>query len=138
MENIDTVAGKWIKKVEKTEPQKEAKHLKVSPVRWLNNGGNIMKVVHGRWKLEAHSFYRDTLDESTELEIYILASCSECNRKHPDSNQVFSKTLYTPEDVDDNFRFDQKAEQEKALAEFIQRGYAFANYCPNCGAKMDK
>lgn len=96
-----------------------------------------MKVVHGRWKLEAHSFYRDTWDESTELAIYILASCSECNRKHPDSNQVFSKTLYAPEDADDGFRFDQKGEQEKALAEFIQRGYAFANYCPNCGAKMD-
>ena len=39
--NIDTVAGKWIKKAERTEPKKEAKHLKVLQKQWQNNGGDL-------------------------------------------------------------------------------------------------
>ena len=99
---------------------------------------DVVAVKHGRWTLEAHSFYRDTFDESCELVVYITASCSECGEKHPNRYEVFSKTLYAPEDADDDFRFDQKAEREKAMAEFMQRrNVFFANYCPNCGAKMD-
>lgn len=99
---------------------------------------DVVEVKHGRWVLEAHSFYRDTFDESRELVVYITASCSECGGKHPNGYEVFSKTLYAPEDADDDFRFDQKVEQEKAMAEFTQRrNVFFANYCPNCGAKMD-
>lgn len=98
---------------------------------------DVALVVHGRWELTTHSFYRDTFDESCELCVYIVANCSECSGNHPNSYQVFSKTLYAPDDADDDFRFDQKVEEEKALLEFRNKKYEFAYYCPNCGAKMD-
>ena len=98
---------------------------------------DVAPVRHGRWELTTHSFYRDTFDESCELCVYIVANCSECSGNHPNSYQVFSKTLYAPDDADDDFRFDQKAEEEKALLEFRNKKYEFAYYCPNCGAKMD-
>ena len=98
---------------------------------------DVVPVVHGRWELTTHSFYRDTFDESCELCVYIVANCSECSGNHPNSYQVFSKTLYAPDDADDDFRFDQKEEENKALQEFQRRNYQFAYYCPNCGAKMD-
>lgn len=98
---------------------------------------DVAPVVHGRWELTTHSFYCDTFDESCELCVYIVANCSECSGNHPNSYQVFSKTLYAPDDADDDFRFDQKAEEEKALLEFRNQKYEFAYYCPNCGAKMD-
>ena len=98
---------------------------------------DAVTVVHGRWELYVRSYYVDTWDESCELAIYITASCSECGEKHPNNHQVFSKHLYAPEDADDDFRFDRAEEMAKALAEFKQRGYKFANYCPNCGSKMD-
>jgi hypothetical protein len=90
----------------------------------------------GRWKLEVKSFYRDTFDESCELVVYILATCSCCGGKHPNSYQVYSKNLYAPEYAEEDYRFDETAEMEKALAEFRDRNYVFANYCPNCGADM--
>lgn len=98
---------------------------------------DVEPVKHGRWELTTNSFYRDTFDESCELCVYIVANCSECSGKHPNSYQVFSKTLYAPDDADDDFRFDKKAEEEKALLEFRNKKYEFAYYCPNCGAKMD-
>lgn len=98
---------------------------------------DVAPVVHGRWELTTHSFYRDTFDESCELCVYIVANCSECSGNHPNSYQVFSKTLYAPDDADDDFRFDQKVEEEKALLEFRNKKYEFAHFCPNCGAKMD-
>ena len=98
---------------------------------------DVAPVRHGRWELTVHSFYRDTFDESCELCVYIVANCSECSGNHPNSYQVFSKTLYAPDDANDDFRFDQKAEEEKALLEFRNKKYEFAYYCPNCGAKMD-
>ena len=101
------------------------------------NSADVAPVKHGRWKLTTNSFYRDTFDESCELCVYIVANCSECSGNHPNSHQVFSKTLYAPDDADDDFRFDKKAEEEKALLEFRNKKYAFAYYCPNCGAKMD-
>ena len=90
----------------------------------------------GRWELEVKSFYRDTFDESCELVVYILATCSCCGGKHPNSHQVYSKNLCAPEDAEEDYRFDETAEMEKALAEFRDRNYVFANYCPNCGADM--
>lgn len=98
---------------------------------------DVAPVRHGKWELTTHSFYRDTFDESCELCVYIVANCSECSGNHPNSYQVFSKTLYAPDDADDNFRFDKKAEEEKALLEFRNKKYEFSYYCPNCGAKMD-
>ena len=98
---------------------------------------DVAPVRHGRWKLTVHSFYRDTFDESCELCVYIVANCSECSGKHPNSYQVFSKTIYDPEDAGDDFRFDQKEEENKALQEFQRSNYQFAYYCPKCGAKMD-
>ena len=97
---------------------------------------DVVKVKHGEWTLEVHSFYVDNWDESIELCVYILASCSNCGEEHK-PKQVFSKHLYAPEDADDDFRFDQEYEKSKALEEFKQQGYKFKNYCPNCGAKMD-
>ena len=105
--------------------------------RCINTAADVAPVRHGRWELTTHSFYRDTFDESCELCVYIVANCSECSGNHPNSYQVFSKTLYAPDDADDNFRFDKKAEEEKALLEFRNKKYEFAYYCPNCGAKMD-
>ena len=98
---------------------------------------DVASVRHGRWELTVHSFYRDTFDESCELCVYIVANCSECSGKHPNSYQVYSKTIYVPEDAGDDFRFDQKEEENKALQEFQRRNYQFAYYCQNCGAKMD-
>ena len=98
---------------------------------------DVAPVRHGRWELTVHSFYRDTFDESCELCVYIVANCSECSGNHPNSYQVSSKTIYAPEDAVDDFRFDQKEEENKALQEFQRRNYQFAYYCPNCGAKMD-
>lgn len=105
-------------------------------IRYMD-AADVAPVRHGRWELTTHSFYRDTFDESCELCVYIVANCSECSGNHPNSHQVFSKTLYASEDADDDFRFDQKAEEEKALLEFRNKKYEFAYYCPNCGAKMD-
>lgn len=99
---------------------------------------DVAPVVHGRWELTVHSFYRDTFDESCELCVYIVANCGECSGNHPNSYQVFSKTIYTPEDAGDDFRFDQKEEEKKALQEFQRSNYQFAYYCPTCGARMDK
>lgn len=114
-------------------------HYKNSILREINDfqAADVAPVRHGRWELTVHSFYRDTFDESCELCVYIVANCSECSGNHPNSYQVFSKTLYTPDDADDDFRFDQKAEEEKALLEFRNKKYEFAHYCPDCGAKMD-
>ena len=97
---------------------------------------DVVEVKHGEWTLEVHSFYVDNWDESIELCVYILASCSNCGEEHK-PKQVFSKHLYAPEDADDDFRFDQEYEKSKALEEFKQQGYKFKNYCPYCGAKMD-
>ena len=98
---------------------------------------DVVEVKHGEWDLEVHSFYADNWDESIELRVYILASCSNCGEEHK-HKQVFSKHLYAPEDADDDFRFDQEYEKSKALEEFKQTGYEFKKYCSNCGAKMDK
>ena len=37
---------------------------------------DVVEVVHGEWNLEVYSFYADNFDESIELCVYILASCS--------------------------------------------------------------
>ena len=105
-------------------------------IRYMD-AADVAQVRHGRWELTVHSFYRDTFDESCELCVYIVANCSECSGNHPNSYQVSSKTLYAPDDADDDFRFDQKAEEEKALLEFRNKKYEFAYYCPSCGCKMD-
>ena len=104
---------------------------------WSIPAADVAPVRRGRWELTARSFYRDTFDESCELCVYIVANCSECSGKHPNSYQVFSKTIYAPEDAGDDFRFDKKEEENKALQEFQSRNYQFVYYCPNCGAKMD-
>lgn len=98
---------------------------------------DVVPVRHGRWELTVHSFYSDTFDESCELCVYIVANCSECSGNHPNSYQVFSKTIYAPEDAGYDFRLDQKEEENKAIQEFQRSNYQFAYYCPNCGAKMD-
>ena len=96
---------------------------------------DVVEVRHGEWKMKVHSFYADNYDESIELCIYILASCSNCGNKHS-PNQVFSKHLYAPEDADDGFRFDKEHEMQKALEEFKQGNYKFQKYCSECGARM--
>ena len=117
----------------------DADAITMNGVKILNQfpSSDVEPVKHGRWELTTNSFYYDTFDESCELCVYIVANCSECSGKHPNSYQVFSKTLYAPDDADDDFRFDQKVEEEKALLEFRNKKYEFAYYCPNCGAKMD-
>ena len=57
--------------------------------------------------------------------------------EHPNSYVVSSKIVYAPENADEDFRFDRKEEENKALQEFQNRHYQLAHYCPNCGAKMD-
>lgn len=95
----------------------------------------------GRWVLDVKSFYMDNYDESCELCVYIVATCSECGKKHPSSGQVFSRHLYAPEDANEDFRFDEDEEKAKALAEYkasLKNGVStLANFCPNCGAKME-
>ena len=97
---------------------------------------DVVKVRHGEWNLEVHSFYMDTWDESPELCVYILASCSNCGKEHS-PKEVFSMHVYAPEDADCDYRFDKEYEEAKALEKFKQHNYEFQNYCPNCGAIMD-
>ena len=97
---------------------------------------DVVEVRHGEWNLEVHSFYMDTWDESPELCVYILASCSNCGEEHS-PKEVFSMHVYAPEDADCDYRFDKEYEEAKALEKFKQCNYEFQNYCPNCGAIMD-
>ena len=92
---------------------------------------------HGYWRLTISSLYRDFPNNRHELGIYIIANCSKCGMEHPNSYVVSSKIVYAPENADEDFRFDRKEEEDKALQEFQGRHYQFARYCPNCGAKMD-
>ena len=92
---------------------------------------------HGYWRLTISSLYRDFPNNRHELGIYIIANCSKCGMEHPNSYIVSSKIVYAPENADEDFRFDRKEEEDKALQEFQGRHYQFARYCPNCGAKMD-
>lgn len=98
---------------------------------------DVAPVVHGRWELTVRLSSCNIFNESCELCVCIVANCSECSEKHPNSYHVFSKTIYAPEDAGDDFRFDKKEEVNKALQEFRSGNYQFACYCPNCGAKMD-
>ena len=98
---------------------------------------DVAPVQHGYWKLTISSLYRDSLYKRHELGIYIIANCSKCGMGHPNSYVVSSKIVYAPENADEDFRFDRKEEEDKALQEFQGRHYQFARYCPNCGAKMD-
>lgn len=88
------------------------------------------------WELTVRSFYRDNYDESTELCVYIVANCSNCGRKHPDSHQIYSASVYPPEDATDDFRFDQEYEERKHKKKFLSQNPKFANYCPECGKHM--
>ena len=92
---------------------------------------------HGYWRLTISSLYHDFPHNHHELGIYIIANCSKCGMEHPNSYIVSSKIVYAPENADEDFRFDRKEEEDKALQEFQGRHYQFARYCPNCGAKMD-
>ena len=92
---------------------------------------------HGYWRLTISSLYRDFPNNRHELGIYIIANCSKCGMEHPNSYIVSSKIVYAPENADEDFCFDRKEEEDKALQEFQGRHYQFARYCPNCGAKMD-
>ena len=98
---------------------------------------DVAPVQHGYWKLTISSLYRDSLYKRHELGIYIIANCSKCGMEHPNSYVVSSKIVYAPENADEDFCFDRKEEEDKALQEFQGRHYQFARYCPNCGAKMD-
>lgn len=98
---------------------------------------DVAPVQHGYWKLTISSLYRDSLYKRRELGIYIIANCSKCGMGHPNSYVVSSKIVYAPENADEDFCFDRKEEEDKALQEFQGRHYQFARYCPNCGAKMD-
>ena len=98
---------------------------------------DVAPVRHGYWKLTISSLYRDFPNSRHELGIYIIANCSKCGIEHPNSYVVSSKIVYAPESVDEDFCFDRKEEEDKALQEFQCRHYQFARYCPNCGAKMD-
>ena len=98
---------------------------------------DVAPVQHGYWKLTISSLYRDSCYKRRELGIYIIANCSKCGMEHPNSYVVSSKIVYAPENADEDFRFDRKEEEDKALQEFQGRHYQFARYCPNCGAKMD-
>ena len=98
---------------------------------------DVAPVQHGYWKLTISSLYRDSLYKRHELGIYIIANCSKCGMGHPNSYVVSSKIVYAPENADEDFCFDRKEEENKALQEFQGRHYQFARYCPNCGAKMD-
>lgn len=91
-------------------------------------------VRHGEWELKAEAFYADNLFEEIDLRIYIVAKCSKCGHKHPDVYQVYSKDVCAE---DCNALFDVEREKQLALEEFRKSSYTFANFCPNCGAKMD-
>lgn len=138
-EREETAMAEYIERQALRDALYKVDAITMNGVKILNQfpTSDVAPVRHGRWELTTNSFYCDTFDESCELCVYIVANCSECSGNHPNSHQVFSKTLYAPDDADDDFRFDKKAEEEKALSEFRNKKYKFAYYCPNCGAKMD-
>lgn len=104
---------------------------------FFKNKADFVEVKHGEWNLEVRSFYMDTWDESPELRVYILASCSNCGKEHS-PKEVFSMNIYAPEDADFDYRFDREYEETKALEKFKQYNYEFQNFCSHCGADMRK
>lgn len=86
---------------------------------------------------EASAAFRVAAAEMPEEDVVKVVRCKDCGCKHPNKYEVYSVTLRTPEYSNDFCRFDRVAEEEKALARFSANGYRFANYCPNCGAKME-
>ena len=105
--------------------------------KFFKDKSNFVEVKHGEWNLEVRSFYMDTWDESPELCVYILASCSNCGKEHS-PKKVFSMNIYAPEDADFDYRFDREYEETKALEKFKQHNYEFQNFCSHCGADMRK
>ena len=108
-----------------------------TPCKFFKDKADFVEVKRGEWNLEVRSFYMDTWDESPELCVYILASCSNCGKEHS-PKEVFSMNIYAPEDADFDYRFDKEYEETKALEKFKQNNYEFQNFCPHCGADMRK
>ena len=110
LEKGKTVTGMddYIKREALRDALYDADAITMNGVKILNQfpSSDVEPVRHGRWELTTNSFYCDTFDESCELCVYIVANCSECSGNHPNSHQVFSKTLYAPDDAYDDLRFD--------------------------------
>lgn len=98
---------------------------------------DAVPVVHGKWKFTPHAYYRDTFSEERELCVYISANCSVCGKKHPDNAIVYSRTLEPPYGEEYDYEWDLEKEKINAMIDFKSMKHEFANYCPNCGAKID-
>lgn len=92
---------------------------------------------HGYWKLSPDAYYMDTMSEERELKAYVTAKCSLCGEHHPNNYTVWSKTLYAPDGEEYTYEWNIKEEKENILKEAIKNHRNYANYCPNCGARMD-
>ena len=98
---------------------------------------NPVGLKHGYWKLVPKAYYVDTMSEERELKAYVTAECSLCGEHHPNNYTVWSKTLYAPDGEEYTYKWNMDKEKENILKEAMENRRNYANYCPNCGAKMD-
>ena len=102
----------------------------------LEEENNLEPVKHGHWVLEAEHFFGDY----GECEVYVVASCSECEKKWHNNGIVFNRTLYDYDnnDMPDPITDDRiKKCKEYCLQEAEKYLLTETPFCELCGAKMD-
>lgn len=89
---------------------------------------------HGHWVLKAEHFFGDY----GECEVYVVASCSECEKKWHNNGIVFNETLYN--DDTPNPITDERIQRckEHCLQEAEKYLLAESPFCENCGSKMGR
>lgn len=92
---------------------------------------------HGHWVLEAEHFFGDY----GECEVYVVASCSECEKKWHNNGIVFNETLYDYNNDDTpNPITDERIQRckEHCLQEAEKYLFTESRFCEKCGAKMGR
>lgn len=92
---------------------------------------------HGHWVLKAKHYFGDF----GECEVYVVASCSECEKKWHNNETVFGKTLldYDSDDMPDPIT-DKRIKECKGYCLQEAEKYLLAEspFCEKCGVKMGR
>lgn len=97
---------------------------------------DVEPVRQGHWILDAEHFFGDY----GECEVYVVASCSECEKKWHNNGIVFNETLYDYNNDDTpNPITDERIQRckEYCLQEAEKYILTESPFCEKCGAKMD-